>query len=1573
MANREATWTVNLEQASGDKSVPRSAVRGGLLSEANGADGSLQGGVRPYNGFRKVWELQFDAYDSTDTTVEHYADAQNRDQRSEVTDIFPVTFMRGNSATCYGWVYRAIRNNDATKADVFIEYYDTGTKRWYTPNDPAGPGGSGKAVNYTAQLLMLECSPTDDMEVQTLGRIVYVFMKGRSPSIFHLDADNTPDTSTFNGSTVIGVTGDTTTSGTTGIPGPGFQPTLLDLDQNLTLGGLPKPSTAAAATTDRTPGEAQIVQSNKSAEDLLEQFSLTQPTFGLDDLATTPTVALREQTQLPAGTGGTTNLFYSNDNFGTGGSLDIESGVRLVVVVHFRATAVIGATPSNTLRKGNNTANRPGCEVDFVDNNTGTPAKLCEFEIPSTLSGSLDPISGGMCAMDIADSGTINETEVFTYSQVFESPSFSNLKTAAFGGTGSNVASTMHVRVVPKTADGSTLSVSDLSVSVYRISGLAEGPSCVAGDSSNTDNPGGVSYRSVHSQASGSVLAGGDPYTSSEGTGSDDYPLVGSGSLFSIGFKSGIAGTQYSHGSVTNPNVRSSRKTKHANSTIISAGFYRTRRENTDSSTQFGNTTQYRAGITANQVTNDGEGGADLFAFPSFTSTTLKVAERFSGTIDSATYLDNTVTVAQLLQAQTTPSGTIRQGEEIDDQFGIPSTTSANPDGTGANELQMQSHFNNVLFEVKPGLTSYVPGSSTTYSGSDTEVLNFLSAVINPKSPPDNALRVSTTIENLQWLVQAPEPINSNVSFDIYWSDPESGDGETLVKVNPASISSSSFNIADLYSGTNVIPSGRTFRWAVIMKTNIGGVTYQNTSGIFSFTTDDIFKSHKFERGNYAFAYQLFDSKTGRTSAMSEIARIDKGAFKLGTTGRCGVSGREYDQENEGLIAEITSPQVVPKGIPEYTCVELIYDTDKYDYAFFYRSPRTEDEAINFAPSTLFLDKMIKLDDYKTLDNEATSKRVNTLKDLAGSPADTNRQRIIFFYSLNEDEILYRPLYTGPTRFDDSMPQTGTAKFLDNILVTSNIVPPDNLLQANQGEFTAVDSYRGGGETKFSQVDKYAAELFPPQNQYTPSDPANRIIALVKVGPNMVGFSNDRMYHIRREGTVMVRELYEGMVGVVNPHAVGTAASQIFAISNKGVKIVGTNGSLDNMAVIDTLIKDKWKDNHSKLKVAFDSRQSCLFFYNPTLGHAACTWFETSSMTELNDLPFTDVKEVDFPIDEIFYADGASSGSEPQDYVATEDLRDAGNHPDFDGDRIKRSIWLQNHPNLSGLGAGTDWKPKLFVPSEDRDRKIVDHDGSATRQGTYSQVDFPRRTLLDIIGRTHFTEQTGSGVNGTTLDCTERTSIGTDAHSVKAARSYIGAHIYVIEDTDQSNIGNSSQIVSCAANGSNTRFTLATAIKCSGGAKLCISPVFVELTAHQLGVQMKTARGMMEQENVHNLKQVDDLKVHMLDVSGQPITLGNTGAKFQGIVYSSNSDTPSNKAVPEKPDGTSVASLTDGNSLYPAVFGSDSTFSGVQGPLGFTLTPGIRIFCSDVDFRLQSFRCNGMVLDTESSQAYTQS
>ena len=73
MPNVDAKWTIDLSPPSGDKSVPRTAVGKGLLSELTGHDGSLQGGVRPHPGFRFIKELNFDAYD-------HTADGTNDNQ-----------------------------------------------------------------------------------------------------------------------------------------------------------------------------------------------------------------------------------------------------------------------------------------------------------------------------------------------------------------------------------------------------------------------------------------------------------------------------------------------------------------------------------------------------------------------------------------------------------------------------------------------------------------------------------------------------------------------------------------------------------------------------------------------------------------------------------------------------------------------------------------------------------------------------------------------------------------------------------------------------------------------------------------------------------------------------------------------------------------------------------------------------------------------------------------------------------------------------------------------------------------------------------------------------------------------------------------------------------------------------------------------------------------------------------------------------------------------------------------------------------------------------------------------------
>ena len=228
----------------------------------------------------------------------------------------------------------------------------------------------------------------------------------------------------------------------------------------------------------------------------------------------------------------------------------------------------------------------------------------------------------------------------------------------------------------------------------------------------------------------------------------------------------------------------------------------------------------------------------------------------------------------------------------------------------------------------------------------------------------------------------------------------------------------------------------------------------------------------------------------------------------------------------------------------------------------------------------------------------------------------------------------------------------------------------------------------------------------------------------------------------------------------------------------------------------------------------------------------------------------------------------------------------------------------------------------------------------------------------------------------------QKSSLDTDARSTPADNSYIGAFLYCLEDsTTPANVGKKSQIKAVASAGTNTTFNMVdnTLDNLSSTAKVGVSPVFMEITANQVGVQTSVMGTSREIENVHNLKQINEIKAAFLEKEIGALTSAvdnnatTTAAKFQGIIYEGNEETPPHAAVPEKPDGTQLSSIIDGSSTYPVAFGGSDTFSGVQGPLGFTLTPGIRIFCPDVDFRLISFRCSGRNLDTESSEVHSQS
>ena len=57
------------------------------------------------------------------------------------------------------------------------------------------------------------------------------------------------------------------------------------------------------------------------------------------------------------------------------------------------------------------------------------------------------------------------------------------------------------------------------------------------------------------------------------------------------------------------------------------------------------------------------------------------------------------------------------------------------------------------------------------------------------------------------------------------------------------------------------------------------------------------------------------------------------------------------------------------------------------------------------------------------------------------------------------------------------------------------------------------------GELRWSSMTHRSPELFSPLDRYVPSTPSNEIINLTGVGNALIGFSYDRMYHIKKDGS----------------------------------------------------------------------------------------------------------------------------------------------------------------------------------------------------------------------------------------------------------------------------------------------------------------------------------------------------------------------------------------------------------------------------------------------------------------------
>jgi len=229
------------------------------------------------------------------------------------------------------------------------------------------------------------------------------------------------------------------------------------------------------------------------------------------------------------------------------------------------------------------------------------------------------------------------------------------------------------------------------------------------------------------------------------------------------------------------------------------------------------------------------------------------------------------------------------------------------------------------------------------------------------------------------------------------------------------------------------------------------------------------------------------------------------------------------------------------------------------------------------------------------------------------------------FTVTNKDRsLVYKDVYVDRGTLETTMPKGGVAQFLDGTLFISRISGAPTI----PSETTPLAPPSGLGELRWSSLLETLPENFNPFSRWVPQTPGNEILGMRKVGSFMIGFGQDRIYHIRRQGAYCrIEEMHPGY-GLAARHGMESVGNLIYFVSNRGLKAISSEGQVDDVSGLNQILNDQWLSAVSTVQMAYDAPTMCLYTMKPTTGvtasgHAACMWFSTSCMTELYDLPFT--------------------------------------------------------------------------------------------------------------------------------------------------------------------------------------------------------------------------------------------------------------------------------------------------------------------------------------------------------------
>jgi hypothetical protein len=193
----DVTWTYSLLTASESKASARTGTPPTNAAELVGVDGSNNGGIQPFPGFRELHrfapELANSAYGGISFTSSNpYTSLAHR---SRVVDFWSFSVIAGASTRVFGYVY-LIRRPNIMATPACNNVYDL-MMEFYAPNGSTTPQFRTILLQENIQpgaASLLADQGKAVMSVETTGKAVYIFRRGVPPIAVYFRVISTSST-----------------------------------------------------------------------------------------------------------------------------------------------------------------------------------------------------------------------------------------------------------------------------------------------------------------------------------------------------------------------------------------------------------------------------------------------------------------------------------------------------------------------------------------------------------------------------------------------------------------------------------------------------------------------------------------------------------------------------------------------------------------------------------------------------------------------------------------------------------------------------------------------------------------------------------------------------------------------------------------------------------------------------------------------------------------------------------------------------------------------------------------------------------------------------------------------------------------------------------------------------------------------------------------------------------------------------------------------------------------------------------------------------------------------------------